>query len=105
MEKLDNMSQQLLAQEQWSQDTLDMANDALKGILGIKDMLVQITESLVKNQTLAANLMCFRSLDPTKGSGAILEDALGNEIPISSQLLDILDWKVSICPPTNKHYM
>lgn len=97
IEKLNNMSHRLLSQEQSSQDTLGLADNALKGILGIKDTLVHISESLVKIQILVTDSTCFRSLDPTKGSGAILEDPLGNCIPIPSQWLDNLNWEVSIC--------
>ncbi|RSL94418.1 hypothetical protein CDV31_014332 [Fusarium ambrosium] len=93
-EKLEDMSQQLVVQEKSNRDILGLAKDTFSGILEVKALLVQISQTVVNLQVMASNSMFLRPLDPTKELPVILEDALGNELPIPSQWLDSLEWEV-----------
>ena len=93
--KLDDMSQQLVAQEKNSQGILGTARDTLSGIFEVKALLIQISESVGNLQLAASNSMFFRPLDPVKDFPAVLEDALGNELPIPSEWLSSIEWTAS----------
>ncbi|RMJ17157.1 hypothetical protein CDV36_003176 [Fusarium kuroshium] len=93
-EKLEDMSQQLVVQEKSNRDILGLAKDTFSGILEVKALLVQISQTVINLQVMASNSMFLRPLDPTKELPVILEDALGNELPIPAQWLDSLEWEV-----------
>lgn len=97
-EKLEDMSQQLVTQEKSNRDILGLAKDTFYGMLEVKALLVQISQTVINLQAIASNSMFLRPLDPTKELPVILEDALGNELPIPAQWLDSLEWEVSMCP-------
>ncbi|RSL90954.1 hypothetical protein CEP51_000518 [Fusarium floridanum] len=93
-EKLEDMSQQLVVQEKSNRDILGLAKDTFSSILEVKALLVQISQTVINLQVMATNSMFLRPLDPTKELPVILEDALGNELPIPAQWLDSLEWEV-----------
>lgn len=92
------MSQQLVTQEKSSRDILRLAKDTIYSILEVKALLIQISQTVINLQAMASNSMFLRPLDPTKELPVILEDALGNELPIPAQWLDSLEWEVRMCP-------
>ncbi|RSL41160.1 hypothetical protein CEP53_012924 [Fusarium sp. AF-6] len=92
--KLEDMSQQLVVQEKSNRDILGLAKDTFSGILEVKTLLVQISQTVINLQVMASHSTFLRPLDPTKELPVILEDALGNELPIPAQWLDSLEWEV-----------
>ncbi|KAL6364619.1 hypothetical protein LRP88_02022 [Fusarium phalaenopsidis] len=92
--KLEDVSQQLVTQEKSSRDILGLAKDTFYGMLEVKALLIQISQTVVNLQIMASHSMFLRPLDPTKELPVILEDALGNELPIPAQWLDSLEWEV-----------
>ncbi|KAH7254936.1 hypothetical protein MRS44_016409 [Fusarium solani] len=93
-QKLEDVSQQLVTQEKSSRDILGLAKDTFCGMLEVKALLVQISQTVINLQVMATHSMFLRPLDPTKELPVILEDALGNELPIPAQWLDSLEWEV-----------
>ncbi|KAL2674038.1 hypothetical protein Neosp_012484 [[Neocosmospora] mangrovei] len=91
---LENMNQQLAAQEKSGRDILGLVKDTFSGILEVKSLLLQISQTVINLQAMASHSMFLRPLDPTKELPVILEDALGNELPIPAQWLDSLQWEV-----------
>ncbi|UPK95737.1 hypothetical protein LCI18_006672 [Fusarium solani-melongenae] len=70
------------------------AADTFYGMLEVKALLFQMSQTVINLQVMASHSMFLRPLDPTKELPVILEDALGNELPIPAQWLDSLEWEV-----------
>lgn len=98
VQKLDEVSQQLVKQDTSSRNILAVAGEALSTILQVKDMLVQVSQDAI-NVQIIFNSMCLRSMNPNKELPAIIEDALGRRVPIPPEWLDSLDWEVSTPGP------
>lgn len=97
-EKLEDMGQQLAVQEKSGRDILGLAKATFCGILEVKALLVQISQTVINLQVMASRSIYLRPLDPTKELPVVLEDALGNELPLPAEWLDSLEWEVSIRP-------
>jgi hypothetical protein len=94
VEKLDGISGQLAAQQKSSWHVLDMVRDTLSEVFEVKQLLLQVSQTVINLQFIASNSIYLRSLDPTRDQPVILEDALGNELPIPAPWLDTLEWEV-----------
>ncbi|KAH7146239.1 hypothetical protein EDB81DRAFT_486124 [Dactylonectria macrodidyma] len=92
-EKLEDMSQQLVVQEKSSWDFLGLVKDTFCGILEVKALVVQISQTVINLQVMASHSKFLHPLDPTKELPAVLEDALGNELPIPAEWLGSLEWE------------
>ncbi|KAJ4324450.1 hypothetical protein N0V84_003873 [Fusarium piperis] len=95
-QKLDDVKQQLVEQDTSSRNILVVAGEALSAILQVKDLLVQFSQDAINIQVIF-NSMHLRSMDPNKELPAIIEDALGRQIPIPPEWLDSLDWDNVLC--------
>ncbi|KAL6411861.1 hypothetical protein AUP68_04240 [Ilyonectria robusta] len=97
-EKLKDISHQFVVQEKSGRDVLGLAKATFCGILEAKALLVEISQTVINLQVMASHSTFLRPLDPTKELPVVLEDALGNELPIPAQWLDSLEWEVSMRP-------
>ncbi|RSL64865.1 hypothetical protein CEP51_013081 [Fusarium floridanum] len=92
VQKLDEVSQQLVKQDTSSRNILAVAGEALSAIIQVKDLLFQVSQDVINVRTVL-NSMFTRSMDPTKELPVTIEDALGRHVPIPPEWLDSLDWE------------
>ncbi|RMJ07196.1 hypothetical protein CDV36_013203 [Fusarium kuroshium] len=91
-QKLDEVNQQLAKQDTSSRSILTVAGEALSAIVEVKDLLFQVSQDVI-NVRIVLDSMFVRSMDPTKELPAIIEDALGRQVPIPPEWLGSLDWE------------
>ncbi|WAO84146.1 Hypothetical protein NCS54_00135200 [Fusarium falciforme] len=91
-QKLDELSQLLAKQDKSSLSVLAVAGDALSAILQVKDLLIQVSQDAI-NVDMVFNSTHLRPMDPTNGLPAIIEDALGRQVPIPAEWLGSLEWE------------
>lgn len=94
-EQLETQSMQLVQQNNASWSLFSVAKDALSGILEVKTMLAQVSQNVVNLQAVATSSNIGVSLDPTRDMPVMIEDALGNQLPIPTIWLDTIQWDVS----------
>lgn len=96
LQRLDEVNQQLATQEKGSRNILAVAKDAVRGILEVKNLLIQLSQNVIDLQITASNSIFIRLLDPTRELPVVLEDALGRQLEIPAQWIDALEWEVSL---------
>ncbi|KAI0005667.1 hypothetical protein F4779DRAFT_597903 [Xylariaceae sp. FL0662B] len=80
--------------EKGNWEILQTAKRCFSAVLEVKEILIKVSNNVANLQVLASNSMFLHPLDPTKGLPVILEDALGNILPIPMEWVDSLDWDV-----------
>ncbi|KAJ4146730.1 hypothetical protein NW754_002195 [Fusarium falciforme] len=95
VQKLNEVSQQLVRQDTNSRGILAVAGEALSAIVEVKDLLVQVSQDVI-NVRMVFNSMCLRPMGPTDELPAIIEDPLGRRVPIPPEWLDSLDWESEV---------
>lgn len=96
LQRPDEVNQRLATQEKGSRNILAVAEDALHGILEVKNLLIQVSQNVIDLQITASNSIFIRLPDPTRELPVILEDALGRHLEIPAQWIDTLEWEVSL---------
>lgn len=93
-QQLEAQSNQLVVQHEQGRSIFVVAQDALRGILEVKTLLVQVSRNVVNLHAVATNASVGVVLDPTRELPVMLEDALGRQLPISAVWLDTIQWEV-----------
>ena len=94
-QQLEAAKQQLVQHNQTSWSILSVAKDALSGILEVKTMLYEVSQTVVSLHASVPGTGRGAALDPTMDLPVIIEDALGRQMPIPAVFLESIQWNVS----------
>lgn len=95
LQSLDEVNQQLVAQGKRGRNILAVAKDVLCSVHEVKNLLVQVSQSVIDFQIIASNSLFIHLPDPTRELPVVLEDALGRQLEIPAQWVDVLEWEAS----------
>lgn len=95
-QQLEAAKQQLVQHNQTSWSILSVAKDALSGILEVKTILYEVSQTVVRLHAATPSTSPGMALDPTMDLPVMIEDSLGRQVPIPAAWMETISWKVGL---------
>lgn len=92
-QRSDTLSQQMTVQSHLGNSILTVAQEALRGISDVRNLVVLVLLAVMNIKSLAMSIQ--QPLDPTKELPAQIEDPLGRLLEIPPSWIESIQWPVS----------